>query len=191
VGATIPVKQMSLNFGAPGDRRDKHGKLWLAYPRPTPNPSLETSLDLKLQFEAEFQPGGGFFTSDGDASERSPSELAWIVSSGARGLKRLVLPLRGTNDGPDTYTLRFVFASAAGDKPGQRVFDVRVRGELACPGVDVAAQSGSAEGFVVREVKNIPVADNLAIEFVSAHAAPTPLQIPILCGLEVERSSPK
>jgi len=190
VGATTPVRQMSLNFGAPGDRRDKQGELWLAYPRPTPNPSLETTLDLKLQFETEFQPGGRFFASDGDASERSPSELAWIVSSGARGLKRLVLPLRGASDGPSTYNLRLVFASAAGDQPGQRVFDVRVRGELACPGVDVAAPSGNADGFVVREVKNIPVTDNLAIEFVSQHVPPAPLQMPILCGLEVERSSP-
>ncbi len=191
VGATTPVRQMSLNFGAPGDRRDKQGKLWLAYPRPTPNPSLETSLDLKLQFETELQPGGGFFTGDGDASERSRSEWAWIVSSGARGLKRLVLPLRGANDGPAMYNLRFVFASAAGDQPGQRVFDVRVRGELAGARVDAAAQSGSGDGFVVREVKNVPVTDNLAIEFVSAHASPTPLQMPILCGLEVERSGPQ
>lgn len=190
VGATTPVKQMSLNLGAPGDRRDKQGKLWLAYPRPTPNPSLETSLDLKLQFETEFEPGGGFFTLDGDVSERSLSEWAWIVSSGARAIKRLVLPLRGPNDGPDTYNLRFVFASAAGDKPGQRVFDVRAGGELVCQGVDVAAQAGSAGGFVVREVKNISVADKLVIEFSSGLAPPAPQQMPILCGLEVERSSP-
>ena len=78
-----------------------------------------------------------------------------------------------------------------GEQPGQRAFDVRVRGELACPGVDVAAQSGSGDGFVVREVKNVPVTDNLAIEFVSEHASPTPLQMPILCGLEVERSGPQ
>ncbi|HPM79323.1 MAG TPA: PQQ-binding-like beta-propeller repeat protein [Candidatus Anammoximicrobium sp.] len=190
VGATTPVRQMSLNFGAPGDRRDKQGKLWLAYPRPTPNPSLETSLDLKLQFETEFQPGGGFFTADGDASERSPSQWAWVVSSGARGAKRLVLPLRGAGDGPGTYHLRLVFARAAGDQPGQRVFDVRVQGELACQGVDAAAASGNADGFAVREVKNVPVSDQLVIEFASAHASPTPAQMPILCGLEVERSNP-
>ena len=77
-----------------------------------------------------------------------------------------------------------------GDKQGQRVFDVRVQGELSCQGVDVAAESGSDAGFVVREVKNIPVSDNLVIELDSRHDQPTPLQMPILCGLEVERSDP-
>ena len=33
-GMTTPVQHMALNLGAPGDRRDAHGKLWLGYPRP-------------------------------------------------------------------------------------------------------------------------------------------------------------
>ena len=33
-GSTTPVRHMALNLGAPGDRRDVHGKLWLGYPRP-------------------------------------------------------------------------------------------------------------------------------------------------------------
>lgn len=188
VGATIPVKQMSLNFGAPGDRRDKNGRLWLAYPRTTPNPSLETSLDLKLDFQTDFRPGGGFFTADGDASERSQAELAWVVSSGARGLKRLVMPLLGKSDGPGTYSLRLIFARAQGDKPGQRVFDVRVQGELACKGVDAAAECKGDATFVVREVKNLAVSDKLVLELTSGSDDPTPLQMPILCGLEVERT---
>ena len=67
---------------------------------------------------------------------------------------------------------------------------MRVQGELACQGVDAAAASGNSDGFAVREVKNVPVADRLVIEFVSADASPAPVQMPILCGLEVERSSP-
>lgn len=27
------MQQLALNFGAPGDRRDEHGRLWLGYPR--------------------------------------------------------------------------------------------------------------------------------------------------------------
>ena len=33
VGAQTPVKAMALNLGAPGDRKDADGKLWLSYPR--------------------------------------------------------------------------------------------------------------------------------------------------------------
>jgi hypothetical protein len=191
VGAATPIKHIRLNLGAPGDRRDNRGQLWLAYPRPTPNPKLETSLDLKLDFATEFQPDGGFFTNDGDASEHNASEVGWIVSSGARGMKRLQMPLRAESDGPAAYTLRLIFSGAKGDKPGQRVFDVRIQGELSCPGVDVAAESRVDTGFVVREVKNVRVSENLTIELSSKHDDPTLLQVPILCGLELERSSPR
>ena len=97
VGDQTPVKHMALNLGAPGDRRDAEGKLWLAYPRPTPNPRLQTGLDLSLQFDTEFLPEGGFYSEDGDASESS----GWIMSSGARGLSRLSIPLVGEDAGPD------------------------------------------------------------------------------------------
>ena len=33
-GLSTPVQHMALNLGAPGDRRDAHGKLWLGWPRP-------------------------------------------------------------------------------------------------------------------------------------------------------------
>ena len=60
-----------------------------------PNPRLETSLDIKLQLVTKFLQGGGFFTNDGDASESSISNLAWIVSSGARGCSQWSIPLLG------------------------------------------------------------------------------------------------
>ncbi|MBC8868800.1 MAG: PQQ-binding-like beta-propeller repeat protein [Planctomycetes bacterium] len=188
VGATTPVKQMSLNLGAPGDRRDENGKLWLAYPRPTPNPNLETSLDLKLQFDTTILPGGGFFTNDGDASESSSSELTWIVSSGARGATRWSIPLRGKDDQPATYTVRLIFSNADGDKPGQRVFDVRIQGQLACENLDVAAEAGTEAKFVLREMEDILVSNNLVIDVIEKKKDPTQTQMSILSGIEVERS---
>jgi hypothetical protein len=29
-----PVKQFSINFGAPSDYKDEEGKVWFAYPNP-------------------------------------------------------------------------------------------------------------------------------------------------------------
>ena len=105
VGATTPVKHMALNLGAPGDRRDEQGKFWLAYPRPTPNPRLETGLNLTLEVDTEFLPEGGYFSEDGDASEGG----SWIKSSGARGLSRISLPLVGEDDEIAAYTVRLYF----------------------------------------------------------------------------------
>jgi len=188
VGATTPVKQMALNFGAPGDRRGASGKLWLAYPRPVPNPGKETSLDLKLQFDTKFQPGGGFFTNDGDASESSSSELAWVVSSGARGATRWSIPLIGKNDPPATYTVRLLLSRADGDEPGQRIFDVRVQGQLVCENLDVTAEAGADAKFVMREMEDILVSDNLVIDVIEKSEKPAQTQMSILNGLEVERS---
>ena len=189
VGATTPVKQMTLNFGAPGDRRDASGRLWLAYPRPTPNPGKETGLDLKLQFDTKFLPGGGFFTNDGDASESSSSELAWIVSSGARGATRWSIPLLGKDDPPATYTVRLVFSLADGDKPGQRVFDVHVQGQLVCENLDVAAEAGAEAKFLLRELEDISVSKDLVIDVIQKNNNSTQTQMSILSGLEVERAA--
>lgn len=190
VGATIPVKQMALNFGAPGDRRDASGKLWLAYPRPIPHPSKETGLDLKLRFDTKFQPGGGFFTDDGDASESSSSELAWVVSSGARGATRWSIPLIGKNDQPAAYTVRLLFSQGDGDEPGQRVFDVRVQGQLVCENLDVAAEAGADAKFVLREMKEVLVSGNLVIDVIEKSGKPAQTQMSIISGLEVEHSGP-
>ena len=189
VGATTPVKQMSLNFGAPGDRRDASGKLWLAYPRPVPNPGKETGLDLKLQFDTKFLPGGGFFTNDGDASESSSSELAWIVSSGARGATRWSIPLLGKNDQPAAYTVRLVFSRADDDEPGQRVFDVHAQGQLVCQNLDVAAEVGDGAKFFLRELKGIPVSKDLVIDVIQKNNNPSQTQMSILSGIEVQRAA--
>ena len=52
IGETTPVKHMALNLGAPGDRRDVRGKVWLAYPRPST--SKATGLDLSLKLQTKF-----------------------------------------------------------------------------------------------------------------------------------------
>jgi outer membrane protein assembly factor BamB len=188
VGATTPVKQMSLNFGAPGDRRDASGKLWLAYPRPVPNPSKRTGLDLKLECNAQFLPGGGFFTDDGDASESSSAELAWVSSSGARGATRWVIPLLGPSDAPAKYTVRLMFAGLDGDKPGQRVFDVKIQGRIAAENLDVAAEAQGDSSCVVCNAKEVLVTDDLVIEVREKIEDPAQAQMAILSGIEVERS---
>ena len=155
-------------------------------PRPTPNPNLETSLDLKLQFDAKFLPGGGFFTNDGDASESSSSKLAWIVSSGARGATRWSIPLLGKDDPPSTYTVSLIFSRPDGDKPGQRVFDVHVQGQLVCENLDVAAEAGTEANFLLRELRDIPVSKDLVIEVIENNKPPTQAQMSILSGVNIE-----
>ena len=55
-GMARPVKHLAINLGAPGDRRDAYGRLWLSYPRP----SSREGLDLPIEFAADFLEGGEF-----------------------------------------------------------------------------------------------------------------------------------
>ncbi|MCH7687599.1 MAG: PQQ-binding-like beta-propeller repeat protein, partial [Planctomycetes bacterium] len=187
VGSTTPVKQMALNFGAPGDRRDAHGKLWLAYPRPTPNPRLETSLDLSFKLETKFLSQGGFFSRDGDSVERSSSELAWVVSSGGRGLARCSIPLLGKNDKPANYTVRLHFSGEEADQSGQRIFDVRMQGKTVLQNVDVNSGAGGSSKSQSHEVTGVEVTDNLVIELIPKSKIQDSSSLPILNGIEIQR----
>ncbi len=182
VGATTPVKQMSLNFGAPGDRRDEHGKLWLTYPRTTPNSRLETSLDLKLKLETKFAPGGKFFSADGDTTESSSSELNWVVSSGARGLARCSIPLLGKDDPPARYSVRLVFAAPG--ESGAAVFDVQMNGKPTLARVNLADEAKAGGNSVILTVKDVPVEQNLEIEFVLKNKS---AELAVLSGIEVKQ----
>ena len=178
VGTATPVKKLSLNLGAPGDRRDATGKLWLSYPRPK-SPKT-TGLELNLSLGESFAEGGKFVSYDGDSSETSTSPAAWVYSSSALGIKRCTVPLRGAGDRPARYSVRLYFSSGSAKqaRPGQRVFDVHVQGQVVLKSVDAA--KSSKDGTVVLEVRNVSVKDQLTIELVSKTS-----ELPMLSGIEV------
>ena len=185
VGATTPVKQMALNLGAPGDRRDQNGKLWLAYPRPTPNPRLETSLDLALKLDTVFLEQGKFFSRDGDESVQSGSPTAWLTASGARGLARISLPLLGKDDKPARYAVRLFVAGEQQDRPGDRVFDVLVQGEESQQNVDVARQAEPGQTSLVLETHDVLVSDKLVVDLRPKSSGSS---APIVTAIAVQRT---
>ena len=120
---------------------------------------------------------------DGDTSEISSRPASWVFSSSARGIMRCAVPLRGTNDQPARYSVRLYFSSGSTKKPvaGQRVFDVRVQGQVVLKDVD-AAKAGK-DGTVVHEIADVSVKDRLMIELV-----PKTGQQPMLSGIEVSEN---
>ena len=177
VGATTPVKQMTLNFGAPGDRRDAHGKLWLAYPRPTPNSRLETSLDIKMNLNVKFASGGAFFSRDGDEAEQSESELAWVASSGGRGLIHFELPLLGDGDKPANYNLRLLMSV---DSEKSLPLAIKLQGETIDAGSITTIVDKANPKLVIREINNLVVQDKLTADIGESSG--------VLNGIEVTRN---
>jgi len=88
---------------------------------------------------------------------------------------------------PRPYTVRLHFAEPDDVRPGQRVFDVRIQGEIALKGFDVIKASGGGNRAIVREFRDIMAGDTVKIDLVqTARAAePTASTAPVLNGVEV------
>ena len=177
---------LRLNLGAPGDRRDSSGNLWLSYPRPSDKPrntlTDKTGLAISFDLKPEFAEGGGFSSEDGDNAVSSDPETRWINSSFARGLTRCSLPLLGAKDKPAQYTVRMHFAAARGDAPKQRVFDVKIQGKKVWENVDVAAEGSKIT--LSRQLDKVAVTQELIIELVAKAGS----GMPLLTAIEVIRS---
>lgn len=182
-GASLPVQHMALNFGAPGDRRDAHGKLWLSYPRP----SSRAGIDLPLNFKPEFVKAGDFYALNAESVKVAGTDTPWVFTSGARGLKSCTIPLLAAGSKPEKFTVRLSFMALEGDASGQRVFDVKLQGKTALAAFDPAAKAGGPLRAFTAEFKDIVVSEKLALEFASTLAADEKHQ-PIISAVEIVRS---
>ena len=84
---------------------------------------------------------------------------------------------------PAPYTVRMVFAEPNdATKPGERVFDVVLQGEVVREGLDIAAKAGGAMQSKVATWKGILIGDALQIEL-----RPKTKLSAVLCGVEIKR----
>ena len=187
VGPKTPVKHMALNLGAPGDRRDDAGTIWLAYPRP--NPRKTTGLDLTIDLKTEFLKGGGYISLSNKSTKINTAQSPWLFTSSANGLAKYSIPLLGKNDKPASYTVKLYFAELDEKaKPGARVFDVALQGKTVVAGLDVVSEAGGRANPLVREIKNVAVDDKLTVELVANNPKATQYQWPVLNAIEVVRN---
>lgn len=84
-GARGVTRKLALNLGAPGDRRDDGGQLWLGLPRPETGLKLDCTLDVIA--------GLGPERVNADRTAIAGTRAPWIYASGIVGLRRLSLGL--------------------------------------------------------------------------------------------------
>jgi outer membrane protein assembly factor BamB len=189
VGAMTPVKHLAINLGAPGDRRDARGTVWLAYPRP--KPYKETSLETKLELDVKFLVKGGYTAVNEESNPIAGTDTPWIFTSWARGVTECRIPLRSPEDKPADYDVTLYFADVENDATGSRVFDVKVQGREAEQNLDIVAESGGPSRALVRRVQGVSVADKLTIELASKSPDASSVQLPILSAIEISISTGK
>ncbi|HUE72917.1 MAG TPA: PQQ-binding-like beta-propeller repeat protein [Pirellulaceae bacterium] len=177
-GPTTPVKKLAVNLGAPGDRRDRLGRLWLAYPRPATVGRMEFVFDIQPKLLS----GGAFEAQNDESLTVENTSVGWIYTSHARGLSRCELPLIGKDEAPAEYRVTLHFAELEKDaRPGDRIFDVKLQGQTVAAGLDIVEAAGGIERALTREFRNVKVAGNLVVELTPTKGEP------ILAGIELER----
>lgn len=181
-GELKPVKHFALNLGAPGDRRDDAGTLWLAYPRPTGSLVLQSKLTVKLLPRI-----GGYFAQSPDSIQVEGTRNPWLYTFGCRGVTSCEIPLLDAGDGAGLYTIRLGFAEMDDVKPGERMFDIAIQGKPLLKGFDVVKEAGGPRKVIIKEFKGVTVNDNLTIDLLPKLRQPTPEQAPILQTVEVVR----
>lgn len=174
-----PVKHLAINFGAPGDRRDGGGSLWLGYPRSS------FPLILTLNFRTTILPGFGYFMLNPEGLRIGGTDTPWVFSSGCLGLSKCVIPLTGAE--PGVYTVRLGFVELTDVGRGRRIVDIKLQGEVVAEGFDILKEAGARNRAIVKEFKDIEVKSALTIELVPKAESPTKEQAPVISSLEVIR----
>ncbi|MEW6356245.1 MAG: PQQ-binding-like beta-propeller repeat protein [Planctomycetota bacterium] len=90
------VNQAAMNLGAPGDRRDEEGTIWLAMPRP------ETHLgrpDFAEPFRFTCTEGMGLYVRELEGLDIANTTRPWIYANGLKGIERAELDLEVLDQG--------------------------------------------------------------------------------------------
>jgi hypothetical protein len=154
-----PVDRLAVNFGAPGDRKDSAGKIWLAHPRP-----FKGRLVVDARIDTKLLADGRFFTRNADFLKIDDARAPWIYASGVRGVTKCAIPLLARGDKARKYTVRLHFAEPDGASAGKRIFDVSLQGKPCLKRFDIAALAGAKGGPVVKEFRGVKVTESLMIK---------------------------
>jgi outer membrane protein assembly factor BamB len=170
-----PVRQVGINFGAPGDRRADNGTLWLEYPG-IGGPSPDISVEIEGN-DLHYIRRHSWFLENSD-------NLPWVTASAVTGISNLTITLNADSIVSDsTFTVNFYFAELEDKEIGERVFDVYVQDQEALTGFDVAKEAGGTMRGIVKTFSGISVEDTLSIRFKPSSTVSE--SVPMLSGIEI------
>ncbi|UCG33691.1 MAG: PQQ-binding-like beta-propeller repeat protein, partial [Phycisphaerales bacterium] len=172
-GTRMNRNRIGINLGAPGDRASEEGTLWTRFPVPrgaTPDIGIKTEPAAPKWFRY-------------DSSSVHGEGLRWVGSSGARGLRSLVITLDREGGGSSSYDVRLYFADPDPIKPGDRLLDISIQGRQVARQLDIVKEGGGARRMVVRTINGVKIGDTLTVDLVAAKGSR--VQETVICGIEV------
>lgn len=166
------VRQVGINFGAPGDRRAENGTLWVEWPsRGGPSPDLPVVVE-----PADFTT---FRQHSSLICETGAGGLAWVAASGLRGARQVTVTLSRDPAPERPYTVVLHFAEPDATVAGQRVFDIRLQGRAVLSGLDLSARHGPMQAVAYR-FAGIRAVDQIRLELEPRSPLP-----PVISGVEI------
>ena len=162
------IQRVGVNLGAPGDRQDESGTLWLEHPN-VGGPSPKVSITVGGENVQYFR--GHSLTVEGE-------DLPWVAASGGEGLTSISVRL-GKAEATQKCRVKLYFAEPGHAAEGDRVFDVALQGQSVLKDFDIRKAVGGRNRVLVRSFDGIAVNDTIDVAF-------TPrVGRPLLCGIEV------
>ena len=186
-----PVKQVGINFGAPGDRMAENNTLWLDYPSEGGNsPDIPVKVNFamldtsaaKTYASSAFQESTdqtGYFRSNSYGIKTK--EYSWVGASGVSGFSEIEITLAKEPMENATYTVKLFFAETANLETGNRVFDINIQEKPVLSNFDIVKEAAGANKLIVKSFKGIKIKDKLIIKCKSL----SPGKPPLLNGIEV------
>jgi len=187
-GELKPVKHFAINFGAPADRKDDDGTVWFAYPNPkTSSYTHFPNYGVKFDLHVETLAGMGYFSRDFKGLRIAGTDKPWLFTSGCQGMLRCEIPLTDDVDGQESavYTVRLGFSALPEDRPGRRVFDIKLQDKIVDDEFDIMDDAGGANRAVVKEYKGIRAKEVLVLELCPKASDPEMNEAPIMNFIEV------
>lgn len=180
-GTELPVRHLNLDLGGTGERRDDEGNLWVI-PRPGEH-------KLLLQFGATptYEEKGGPVQRSANFTPIENTDTPFVFATAMRGLKSCVIPVTTPEAGVFTYRVRLGFSALPGDKPGQRIFDVRLNGKAVLEGFDIMADAGKPDCATWKEF-TLSVEKDLTLEMVSKTGTASLDAMPLISAVQILRT---
>ncbi len=201
------IERLAINFGAPGDRRQADGQLWMEYPVVAGD-----SAPIEISTNAEAKPF------QHHSSLVTGVERPWVLASGLEDLTDLQIGLRlitpplppedaakadsvkeeageaketpklvseeSVSEGPvaeHRYDVRLHFACSPLTTKGRRVFDVYAQDKLVLSDVILDPTGSSDQATAERLLEGVSIAGKLQLRFVAKEGTAA------LSGIEIEK----
>ncbi len=180
-GPALPVRHLHLDFGATGDHRDAAGNLWVRANLPK-----EHLLFLSYPMTMEFYDKHDQIQRSTIYTPIEDAQVPFVFATAQIGLKRCTLPITKDGKGKGRFQVRLGFAALPGEKPGQRVFDVKLNGKTVIEDFDAAKEAGRADRALWKQF-TIDLDGDLILELAAKSGTDDLARLPAINALEVLR----